>query len=95
MQTNFMWDESISVDDVPFELTEKNLDCHRIQRGDVFNVWIPNEEKDGGSITYKLVVTEVKYQFNQTWGDPDDVRQYVSLSPVLEEDDKQRSEAER
>ncbi|GAI63453.1 unnamed protein product, partial [marine sediment metagenome] len=31
----------------------------------------------------------------QTWGDPHNVSQYVSLSPVLEEDEKQRSGAER
>lgn len=84
MQTQFMWDESLKAAEVPFEMTDKEMDCARIEPGDHFDVWVPNEEKDGGSLTYPLRVSEVEYHFNQTWGEPKEVTQYVFLKPTPE-----------
>lgn len=84
MQTQFMWDDLLKAKEVPFDLTEKEVDCVRIERGDNFEVWVPNKKKDGGSVIYQLRVSEVEYHFNQTYGDPEDVIQYVFLRPIPE-----------
>ena len=84
MDTAFLWDESIN-DGGPFELTESELDCARIQSGDTFSVWTPNEKHDGGSTEYPLRVTRVDYHFDQTGGEPVDVTQYVFLIPNYDE----------
>ena len=82
MQTQFMWDELLKAKEVPFNLTEKVMDCVRFEQGDNFEVWFPNEKGDGGSVIYQLRVSEVEYHFNQTYGDPMDVTQYVFLRPI-------------
>tara|TARA_Y100000310_G_scaffold58000_1_gene53155 strand:- start:4753 stop:4983 length:231 start_codon:yes stop_codon:yes gene_type:complete len=74
MQTSFTWDES--VEDEPFDLTERQLDCGRIQVGDHFEVWVPY---DGGSTIYRVIVTDVHFFMDQTFGDPDEVTQWVSF----------------
>lgn len=82
MQTQFIWDELLKTKEVPFDLPEKGMDCVRIEQGDNFEVWVPNKKKDGGSLIYQLRVSEVEYHFDQTYGEPMDVIQYVFLRPI-------------
>jgi hypothetical protein len=82
METSFMWDDAVVSYHPPISMPEDNIDCVRICPGDRFKVWGPNEAEDGGSVEYQLLVSEVEYFWDQTFGDPKKVTQYVFLKPL-------------